>query len=138
MERKGVLVGAAIVVLKDGKVLLGKRANDGGMWSFPGGGVEPGEGVEAAAARELLEEAGLKASELEFVGFIDSPLIFLKNTYSLSWVTMVFKCNRFSGSVKVCEPHKMCEWKWFSKEELPPRMFKHTADAIGKKMVWKD
>ena len=49
-------VGA--VVFRDGAVLLVKRGADPnrGLWSFPGGALEIGETVEAAAARETLEE----------------------------------------------------------------------------------
>ncbi len=49
-------VGA--VVFRDGAVLMVKRGSDPnrGLWSFPGGALETGETVEAAAIRETLEE----------------------------------------------------------------------------------
>jgi 8-oxo-dGTP diphosphatase len=47
----------------DGRLLLLQRASDDdsnpGLWEFPGGGVDPGETGEQAAARELREEVGL-------------------------------------------------------------------------------
>ena len=46
----------------DGKVVLIKRRYEPmqGQWSLPGGGVEVGETLEAAVAREMLEETGLQ------------------------------------------------------------------------------
>jgi len=56
------IVGVGAVVLnRDGRVLLARRAHEPlkGEWSLPGGGVEVGETLEAAVAREILEETGL-------------------------------------------------------------------------------
>jgi ADP-ribose pyrophosphatase YjhB (NUDIX family) len=52
-------VGA--VVLDGSRVLLIKRGHAPlkGQWSLPGGGVETGETLEQAVAREVLEETGL-------------------------------------------------------------------------------
>src|SRR3569833_3499042 len=55
--RKRLTVGVRAVLLDGRKVLLVKHTYTPG-WQFPGGGVEPGETAEAAAAREALEEAG--------------------------------------------------------------------------------
>lgn len=53
-------LGVSVSVWRDGKVLLVERAKaPRGLWAFPGGHVEPGESLEAAAARELHEETGL-------------------------------------------------------------------------------
>jgi mutator protein MutT len=52
------------VVIRDGDVLLVRRANppDAGKWGFPGGKIDLGETIEAAAVRELLEETGVCAT----------------------------------------------------------------------------
>ncbi len=65
-ERQGAKV---ILVASDGSILLFRGGDparpDAGTWWFPpGGGVEPGETVEAAARREVLEETGLVLDEL--------------------------------------------------------------------------
>lgn len=44
-----------------------------GMWAFPGGHVDPGETVEAAARRELAEETGIEVDDLTPVGVYTAP-----------------------------------------------------------------
>ncbi|MBC7186765.1 MAG: NUDIX domain-containing protein, partial [Calditrichaeota bacterium] len=55
------LVGVAILVARDGAVLLVKRAfpPNAGRWSLPGGHVELGEPLKEAARREVAEECGI-------------------------------------------------------------------------------
>jgi ADP-ribose pyrophosphatase YjhB (NUDIX family) len=62
-------VAGAIVELEGGIVLIERAIEPGyGMWTFPGGFVERGEVAEAAAARETLEETGLKIETTGIVG----------------------------------------------------------------------
>lgn len=61
MKRR-VLVVAALIE-RGGEVLVARRKEEGeraGLWEFPGGKVEPGEGERAALARELREELGVR------------------------------------------------------------------------------
>ena len=68
------LVGIGIIVLRAGSLLLVRRGRPParGEWSLPGGAQKLGETAEAAARRELLEEAGLEVGAMRLVGHADS------------------------------------------------------------------
>jgi 8-oxo-dGTP diphosphatase len=62
-------VGIGVMVLKDGKVLLGKRKGSHGIgeYSIPGGHLEHMESFEECAKRETLEETGIEVRNVRFV-----------------------------------------------------------------------
>jgi ADP-ribose pyrophosphatase YjhB (NUDIX family) len=62
------VLAASVAVFRDGKVLLATRTKPPAdrLWSLPGGKVEAGETLEAAALRELEEEVGVEARILGF------------------------------------------------------------------------
>lgn len=62
----------AVMLDSDGRLLLVQRANppSQGCWSIPGGRVEPGETLVAAAAREVAEETGLTVSIGHLLGTV--------------------------------------------------------------------
>lgn len=65
-------VGVSVLVVRDNKLLLGRRINTGtldGWLSTPGGRIEETEDMYAAARRELKEETGLDSDALLVIGF---------------------------------------------------------------------
>ncbi|MFI6482620.1 NUDIX hydrolase [Nonomuraea sp. NPDC050663] len=66
-------VGA--IVIRDDLLLLVRRGRPPGqgLWSLPGGRVEPGENDDEALRRELREETGLEVQAGPLVGTVDRP-----------------------------------------------------------------
>lgn len=62
-----------VVCLRGDEILLIRRGAPPrlGEWSLPGGRIEPGEGVRAAALRELLEETGVEARLIGLIDVVD-------------------------------------------------------------------
>ena len=89
-------VVAAALVDGEGRVLLQQRRPDramAGLWEFPGGKVEPGELPEAALARELEEELGIRIdmAALAPACFASAPL------GSRHMILLLYICRRWSG-----------------------------------------
>lgn len=107
-----------IVVDKDGKILLGRRTDDG-MWATPGGHVEPHEDFDEGALRELREEAGIVGK---------NPLEVYSGKHAGN-ETKSFVVNEFKGKVK--SNGEMNDLKFFDLHELPfDRMRDYASHAI--------
>lgn len=81
-----VIDAVSVALIKDQSVLLVKRGREPskGQFAFPGGRVKPGESLEQAACRELMEETGLQAGPLTLAKKLDidaPPFIFRLNVF---------------------------------------------------------
>ena len=114
-------VGIGVIVIKDEKVLLGKRKNahGEGAWSFGGGHLEFGESWEECAAREILEETGITIKNIRF-GLATNDIF--KNEEK-HYITIFMISDYDSGEVAVMEPDKCEQWQWFEWANLPQPLF---------------
>lgn len=95
------VVGVGAVVVRDGHVLLIRRGKEPlrGRWLVPGGTVEWGETLEAAVAREVLEETGLVVRPREVVAVLDR--IHREEAEILyHFVIVDYLCDWVSGTVR--------------------------------------
>jgi len=114
-------VGVAVIVVKDGRVLLGKRKNahGAGTWALPGGHLEFNEAIEACARREVLEETGLHIQNIRNAAFTNDVFIEEQKHY----VTLFVTAEYHHGDLDLREPQKCERWEWFRWDELPKPRF---------------
>ncbi len=129
-------VGVGVMVFKDGKVLLTKRkgSHGSGEYSFPGGHLEYLESFEECAARETLEECGVKIKNIKFL-YVTNVKKYAPKHYVHIGITADWE----SGEPKTLEPTKAEEWKWYDLENLPEPLFefcKLAFDAYKSKRVY--
>ena len=113
-------VGIGVMIVKDGKVLLGKRkgSHGTGEYAFPGGHMEYMESFEGCAKREVKEETGL---EIEHVRFL--RLQNLKSYAPKHYVDIGLIADWKSGEPRVMEPDKIGDWVWYDMDALPQPLF---------------
>jgi len=114
-------IGVGIIIVKENKVLMGKRRNahGDGSWSFPGGHLEFNEAVEECGKREVLEETGITIKNIWPATFTND--IFPKERKH--YVTLYLLSEYDAGEVRVMEPEKCEQWQWFSWDNLPRPLF---------------
>lgn len=114
-------VGVGVIIIKDGKVLLGKRkgAHGDGSWAFPGGHLEFNESLENCAKREIMEETGITIKDIKKLTYTND----IFPNQGKHYITCYVKANYDSGEVKVMEPNKCEIWKWFEWNKFPEPIF---------------
>ena len=117
---KRPLVGIAVIVIQDNRVLLGKRKNSHGegTWAFPGGHLEFSESIEDCAAREVLEETGIRIKNIRLGPYTNDIFVDEDKHY----VTLFVIAEHESGTPELKEPLKCDKWQWF---EWPPDVRPH-------------
>ena len=126
-----LLAHSVVVVFNDkNEILLEERADDG-FFDFPGGALDLKETAEEAGARELLEETGLIADELElfkvYSGEITHYVYF--NGDEVYGVDTIYLCKKYHGELKP----QLSEVKrlfFFPIDKMPEKMSKRNKQIL--------
>lgn len=127
-EHPGIPTGVNLIIERDSRVLLMRRANTGffdGLFSLPGGHVEAGESIEMTACREAGEELGLHldASRLNIVGVIHR----MSDTNRIDFIV---RASGWHGEPRRAEPDKCDELEWFARTALPGALVPYVREAL--------
>ena len=130
-----LLVVAAALIDMDNRVLLAQRPKGKqleGLWEFPGGKLDAGEGPEEALIRELREELGVTVKPACL-----APLTFASHAYEDFHLLMpLYLCRRWEGFVQPLDGQAL---KWVRAKNLrdypmPPAdapLIPHLMDLLG-------
>ncbi len=120
MEEMRPRVGIGVMVVRDGKVLLGKRkgSHGDGEYSWPGGHMEYMESFEECARREVREETGIEIQSVRFLRLLN-----LKAYAPKHYVDIGMVAEWKSGKPLALEPDKIDHWEWHDMDNLPSPLF---------------
>ena len=113
-------VGLGIVVVRDGKVLIGERTGNHGSGTFmlPGGHLEHGETFEEGGRREVEEECGLKNVLIKGVISLGND-----RDYGKHYISIGLLAESVEGEPYDAEPEKSRNWKWYDPKDVPDNVF---------------
>ncbi|MEU6096985.1 NUDIX domain-containing protein [Streptomyces sp. NPDC047079] len=107
----------AVVFDDDGRVLLGRRA-DNGKWSVIGGIPEPGEQPAACAVREVYEETAVRCVAERVVLVQALAPVTYANGDRCQYMDIAFRCRAVGGEARVNDDESL-EVGWFAVDALP-------------------
>ncbi len=115
------------MILRDGKLLLGKRhdgpgkasslLNGAGTWTMLGGKLDFGETFEEGAKREVLEETGISLHKVDAI-CVNQDII-----ETAHFITIGLFSDSFSGEPIAMEPDEITQWRWFDLNNLPSLIY---------------
>lgn len=115
-----IMVGACVLVVDESNRILLQLRKDNHCWGLAGGSMEPGEFLEQVARRELLEETGLIAKELELFNIYSGKDFYYKYPHGdeVYNVVAAYLCKDYIGEL-IREENEVVELKFFELGELP-------------------
>ena len=113
-------VGATTLVFNGKQELLLNLRTDTNTWGIPGGSMELYESIEETAIRELREETGITADQLELVTLLSGRDFYFEypNGDKMCTVIVLFKVTNYSGEITVSDSES-AELRFFPLTNLP-------------------
>ena len=113
-------IGATTLGFNDKNELLLNLRTDTNTWGIPGGSMELFETIEETAIRELKEEAGINAENLELADVLSGKDYYFEypNGDKMCTVIVLFKALNYNGIIKVSD-NESKKLQFFSLDNLP-------------------
>ncbi|WP_067496849.1 NUDIX domain-containing protein [Actinoplanes sp. TFC3] len=108
----------AVVFDEEGRVLLGRRADDG-TWALIAGVMDPGEQPAQTVVREVWEETAVHVVPERIVAVTTHPPNVYPNGDRTEYVDITFRCRATGGQARVNDDESL-EVGWFAVDALPP------------------
>ncbi|QTN19399.1 NUDIX domain-containing protein [Brevundimonas sp. AJA228-03] len=122
---RGMTLGVRAVAVDDrGRVMLVRHTYLHGWW-LPGGGVDRGETCLDAAARELFEETGLRATAPGRLLSLHSNERFFRGDH-----VAVYRFDEFTPGERT-HHGEIAETGWFDPKDLPPDAHRSTVTRLA-------
>lgn len=115
--RKLILNAADALIVREGKILFQRRA-DNGKWGLIGGLLELNETYEEAAIREIREETGLEVKLESFLGIFHNHDMVWPNGDRAHVISACYTASIVKGEPRIDE--ESFELRFFGKDEIPP------------------
>jgi len=114
-EKPKYAVGVSVLLTRGSQLLLGKRKNvsAAGLYSTPGGRIEPDENMAQCAIREFNEETGAVLGGFMFIDFREHM------RFGHHYFMFYAHADSYEGEITNTQPDKCEGWEWFDLARLP-------------------
>ena len=126
-----VIPHSVVIVFNENNEVLIEERSDDGYFDFPGGGVDMKETMEEAAKRELYEETGLIALELELFKIYSGEITYYKyfNGDEIYGVDAIYICKKYQGNLKP-QLEEVKSLNYYPIDQTPKKMSKRNKQII--------
>jgi 8-oxo-dGTP diphosphatase len=107
------ILAVSAAIIRDGSVLIVRRARPpaGGLYTLPGGGVEVGESLVEAVAREVLEETALTVTPVALAGYREAIVRDGDGRIERHFVILPFAARWIAGEPVLNEELSEAAWR---------------------------
>lgn len=134
-------IGSALVMMPAVTAIIHNEAGEvlvvfegDGLWSTPGGALDPGESSAEAVVREIREELALDVEPERVLAVYTSPISY-PNGDEVIYTAVAFRCKVVGGEISPADG-EILDWEWVSPAEvaargipIPERVLHHDYDG---------
>jgi 8-oxo-dGTP diphosphatase len=129
------IVAVGVIIRDDNRIAMIRRANEPfkGYWTFPGGVIDLGEEVRAAARREAIEETGLDVELEEVAAIVDNVVRDEEGLIRYHYVIIDFLAHPVGGTLRPGTDAQ--DARWVGAEDLDTLEVTEKAKKLARQLL---